>query len=332
MMVTIRMVAERCGMSVAAVSRALNYRTGVAPEKAEEIRRMAREMGYCPNEAARTLKTSRSHNIGVLYDNMLTHEFFSTVLEGIHCEAGEQGYEITFLNNGHGMSYYEHAQRRQCDGVIIAQGPFGHNTVTPLLESSMPVVSIEFGYPGRTVVSNDNVAAMEESVRYLCGMGHRRIAFVHGESGQVTSERLTGFYRGCRAGGISVPESYVVPARYNMRAASALATRRLMGLSRPPSCIMYPDDMSYIGGLEELERLGLSVPEDVSCFGFGGVGMVTVMRPVLSTYFQDGKEMGRVAAREMISAIEDPRCYAARPIIVPGRLMPGGTVRDLNHE
>ena len=48
-MVTIRMVAERCGMSVAAVSRALNHRAGVAPEKAEEIRRMAREMGYCPN-------------------------------------------------------------------------------------------------------------------------------------------------------------------------------------------------------------------------------------------------------------------------------------------
>ena len=331
-MVTIRMVAERCGMSVAAVSRALNHRAGVAPEKAEEIRRMAREMGYCPNEAARTLKTSRSHNIGVLYHNMLTHEFFSTVLEGIHCEAGERGYEITFLNNGPGMSYYEHAQRRQCAGVIIAQGPFGHNSVTPLLESSMPVVTIEFGYPGHTVVSNDNVAAMEESVHYLCGMGHRRIAFIHGDPGQVTSERLTGFYRGCRAEGISVPESYVVSAHYRMRAASALATRRLMGLPRPPSCILYPDDMSYIGGLEELERMGLSVPEDVSCFGFGGVSLVTVMRPVLSTYFQDGKEMGRVAAREIISAIEDPRCYAARPIIVPGRLMPGGTVRDLNHE
>ena len=63
-MVTIRMVAERCGMSVAAVSRALNHRTGVSPERAETIRRVAREMGYCPNEAARTLKTSRSHNIG----------------------------------------------------------------------------------------------------------------------------------------------------------------------------------------------------------------------------------------------------------------------------
>ena len=146
-MVTIRMVAERCGMSVAAVSRALNHRAGVAPEKAEEIRRMAREMGYCPNEAARTLKTSRSHNIGVLYHNMLTHEFFSTVLEGIHCEAGERGYEITFLNNGPGMSYYEHAQRRQCAGVIIAQGPFGHNSVTPLLESSMPVVTISLAIP-----------------------------------------------------------------------------------------------------------------------------------------------------------------------------------------
>ena len=330
MVITIKKVAEKCGLSVAAVSRALNNRPGVSPETADMVRRVAREMGYRPNEAARALKTNRSNNIGVVYHNMLTHEFFSTVLEGIQCELGERGYELTLISSGPDMTYYEHAQQRQCAGVIVAQPPLQQDALASLMASSMPVVSLENLYPEHTVVCNDNVGAMEEVVRYLHGMGHRRIAFIHGEKCQVTSERLAGFYRGCRDVGIQVPESYVVPCHYRQREASAEATRALMTQSAPPSCILYPDDMSYIGGLEQLERMCLSVPDDVSCFGFGGVSMVDVMRPRLSTYFQNGKEMGRLATRELISAIEDPRCYVARQLVVQGCLMPGGTVRNLN--
>ena len=68
-MVTIKTIAEQCGLSIAAVSKALNHRPGISPENAELVRKTAQELGYYPNAAARTLKTNRSHNLGILFQN-----------------------------------------------------------------------------------------------------------------------------------------------------------------------------------------------------------------------------------------------------------------------
>lgn len=328
-MVTIKMVAERCGLSIAAVSRALNNRPGISPERAEMVRQTAREMGYQPNEAARLLKTKCSNNIGILYHNMLTHEFFAAVLEGIQLECAARGYEITFLQKNAGLTYYEHALRRQCAGVILAQGPFDRDSVQPILDSGLPLVSIEYDHPGRTVVRNDNVRAMEEVIRYLHVLGHERIALIYGDPCQVTSERMTGFYRGCRDCGIAVPEEYVVEAHYRRVEAAGAAVKQLLELPKRPTCIIFPDDMCYLGGVAEIERQGLRIPDDVSCVGFGGIDVIKLMRPRLTTYDQNARELGRQAAREIIGAIEDPKCYVPHTAIVEGCIAPGDTVRDL---
>lgn len=328
-MTTIKMIAERCGLSTAAVSRALNNQPGVSAENAERVRQIAKEMGYYPNTAARTLKTNRSNIIGVLYRNRLAHEFFSVVLEGIHEEAERNGYELTFLNSAPKVSYYEHARQRQCAGVVVAQGLFQYDNVMTLVDSTMPTVSIEYKYPGGTTIINDNVSAMEEIVRYLYDLGHTQIAFIHGEHCQVTQERLAGFFRGCRDCGISVPESYVRPAHFRMPHVSAEETCALLELPKPPTCILYPDDVSYLGGMAEIERRGLSIPKDISCFGFDGVSMSRALRPRLTTYYQDAESMGRKAVQELINAIEDPRCAVPRTVLVSGRIQTGDTVSDL---
>lgn len=328
-MVTIRDVAEKCGLSVAAVSRALNYRPGISPERAETVRRVARELGYQPNEAARQLKTSRSNNIGILYYNLLTHEFFSAVLEGIQSEAAKHGYEITFLQNNSEMTYYEHARRRQCAGVILAQVPYNIESMQPIIDSGMPIVSIEYDQPGCTVIRNDNVRAMEEVVRHACENGHRRIAFIHGESCQVTSERLIGYHRGCRAFGIDVPEEYIVASHFRSPAHSADAVRQLLALPKPPTCIIFPDDICCLAGMQEIERMGLRIPADMSCIGFGGIGILDLLRTRVTTYDQNPAEIGRRAAQEMICAIEDPKCYAPHIVIVDGQIKPGATVCTL---
>ncbi len=329
-MVTIKMIAQRCGLSTAAVSRALNNLPGVSPENAEHVRQLAKEMGYYPNVAARTLKTNRSKIIGILYRNLLGHEFFSVVLEGIHTEAERRGYELTFLNHSPEGNYYEHARQRQCAGVILVQGFFDVNNVMTLVNSPIPTVSIENEYPCGTTVVNDNVGSLEEIVHYLHDeMGHSRIAFIHGEICQVTNERLAGFFRGCRDCGISVPEEYIRASHFRTPYLSGDLTRELLALPKPPTCILYPDDVSYLGGMAEIERQGLRIPEDISCFGFDGVSLSRAVRPQLSTYYQDAEQMGIRAAREVIDAIEDPRCYVPRTISISGKLQAGGTVHNL---
>ncbi len=335
-MVTIKMISERCGLSIAAVSKALNGQPGISMEKAEQVRQVAREMGYYPNAAARTLKTNRSHNIGVLFQDQLFHRLFSVVLEAARCQAERYGYDVTFLSNSISdlhMSYYEHAKYRQCDGVIIVQGDFSSPSLQRLAESEIPVVSIDHIYNGRTAVVNDNAGSMEQVVRYLHDeMGHCKIAFIHGEDGDVTRQRLAGFYRGCLACGIEVPDDYVLPALYARPEASGLATRKLLTLRERPTCILYPDDMAYLGGLSELERQGLSVPDDMSCFGYDGIYLADVLRPQLTTYRQDAERMGREAADQLISAIEQPKIYLPQTIRVTGTIQPGATVKKWDGE
>ena len=332
-MVTIKMIAQRCGLSTAAVSRALNHLPGVSPDNAERVRQIAKEMGYYPNVAARTLKTNRSKIIGILYRNLLGHEFFSVVLEGIHVEAERRGYELTFLNHSPEGSYLDHARQRQCAGVILVQGFFDVENVMTLVNSSIPTISIENEYPCGTAVVNDNVGSLEEIVHYLHDeKGHSRIAFIHGETCQVTNERLAGFFRGCRDCGITVPEEYIRASHFRTPYLAGDVTRELLALPKPPTCILYPDDVSYLGGMAEIERQGLRIPEDISCFGFDGVSLSRAVRPKLTTYYQDAEQMGARAAREVIDAIEDPRCYVPRTISISGRLQEGGTVRNLKGE
>ena len=83
-MVTLRDVAERCGVSASTVSRALNDVALIRPERARKIREVAQEMGYAPNAVARTLKTSRSMMIGVLHELRMDHPYYSLLIEYSH--------------------------------------------------------------------------------------------------------------------------------------------------------------------------------------------------------------------------------------------------------
>lgn len=330
-MVTIKMIARACGLSAATVSRALNHRPGVSEQQAAFIRQEAERMGYVPNAAARALKTNRSRIVGILYRNLMAHEFFSRVLEGIHSEAERCGYELVFLNRDPAGNYLEHARQHQCAGVVIVQGQlYDYDKVMSLVKSDIPTVSIEYEFPSGTMVVNDNVESMEKIVHYLHDdMGHSRIAMIHGEDCQVTRERLAGFLRGCRDCGIEPPEEYICPAHFRDPQEAAQQTVRLLDLPKRPTCILFPDDICYLGGAAAIRQQGLSVPEDVSCFGYDGVSLADIVIPQLSTYRQEAEQMGVRAMQEVTSAIGDARCAVQRTVVVPGCIQPGATVKKV---
>ena len=101
-MVSLKDIAQRCGVSTATVSKALHDQKDIGAETKNRIKKIAKEMGYFPNAAARVLKTKESNNIGVLYFDEaamgLTHEYFAGVLNGIKAQAEMLGYDITFIN------------------------------------------------------------------------------------------------------------------------------------------------------------------------------------------------------------------------------------------
>ncbi len=331
-MVTIKEIAEVCGLSVASVSKALNGKSGVSPERAKQVQQVAAELGYFPNTLAQSLRTNRSNTIGVLFKNTLVHEYFGEVLEAIREEAESKKFDITFLSNcvDEANGYYEFARRRQCDGVILVQGDFDSENINPLIESDIPVVSIDHIYDNHTAVLSDNVNSTQSIISYLVKRGHERIAIIHGEEGNVTKLRMAGFYRGCEQYGIKVPDEYVVAGRYREMNTAREATRKLMALPERPTCILYPDDISCLGGIAQIEEMGFSVPRDISCVGYDGIYLTSYFKPRMTTFRQDTHSIGKAAASELIRAIEDPKSYAPQVISITGHVQEGGTVARID--
>ncbi len=335
-MITIKDISRACGVSPSTVSKVLNGYKDISRETMDLVFRTAAEMGYTPNAAARQLKTNRSNNIGVLFvDEMesgLRHEYFSAVLNSVKEEAERRGYDITFISQnlgGRSMSYLDHCRYRKCDGVIIACVDFSESRVLELVHSDIPVVTVDYVFNQRGAVISDNVRGMRDLVTYIYNQGHRSIAYIHGEMTSVTRNRLAGFHRTCEELGIRVPEGFVRQARYHDPASSARATRELLEEKERPTCIIYPDDFSFIGGRNVLASAGLSVPEDISVAGYDGIVLSQVIRPALTTLEQDTGALGRRSVQMLIDAIENPKTCLPRQELIPGRLLPGGSVKKL---
>jgi LacI family transcriptional regulator len=331
-MVSMKDIAKACGVSVATVSKALSGQPDIGEQTRELICRTADSLGYMTNSAARALKTNRTYNIGVLFVDErrsgLAHEYFSAVLESLKVEAEANGYDITFINRNVGKkatTYLQHCQYRGVDGVVIACVDFNDPQVLELVNSRLPVVTIDHVFNNRAAVVSDNVRGMEELVRYVYAKGHRRIAFIHGERTTVTENRLTGFYRACDALGLEIPEEYVREGVYHDPDRCAELTRELLQLPEPPTCILMPDDFSSIA----IRRMGLRFPEDVSAAGYDGIQLASVTNPAMTTYRQDTAALGKTAAAKLIELIEKPRTALVDRILIPGKLVEGGSVRAI---
>ena len=149
-MSSLKDLARECGVSVATVSKALNGQSDISAATRDRVREAARRMGYVPNMAARAMKTNRTYNLGVLFvderQSGLAHEYFSAVLDSFKVQVEKLGYDITFVNRnlgGRTMTYLEHCHYRGVDGAVIACVDFNDPQVVELVNSDVPVVTID---------------------------------------------------------------------------------------------------------------------------------------------------------------------------------------------
>ena len=237
-MVSMKDLAAACNVSIATVSKALNDQHDVSAKTKEMVRKKAKELGYFPNSAAKALKTNRSHNIGVLFvdeaQSGLTHDFFSHVLDSFKRTIELRDYDLTLVNcsktHSGSMTYLERARYRGLDGVAIACIDFRDPEVIELVDSSIPVVTIDYIFNNRIAVISDNVKGMRDLVTYVYEMGHRKIAYIHGNDSSVTQARVSSFYTTCTQLGIEVPEDYIKTADYRDTEGTYHRTMELLNL------------------------------------------------------------------------------------------------------
>ena len=339
-MVSMKDISAVCGVSIATVSKALNNHKDIGEDTKEHIRQVAKELGYLPNSAAKTLKTNRTHNLGVLFSDEgrsgLTHDYFSHVLDSFKSTAEEKGYDITFINScktrkGR-MSYLEHSRYRGFDGVMIACVDFDDPEVGELVRSDIPVVTIDHLFNNRCTIVSDNVKGMSDLVHYVYGMGHRKIAYIHGADSAVTQSRLSSFYKTCEELKIKVPDGYIREAPYRSTLETYEETLKLLDMKDPPTCILYPDDFSSFGGINAINSRGLKIPDDISIAGYDGIRLGRHLEPKLTTIRQDTEAIGAQAAEKLIALIERPKTTLVEHVMIEGTLFEGETVGEIKPE
>ncbi len=334
MMVSIKDIAQACGVSTATVSKALNDREDVNPQTRDRIREMAAQLGYLPNALARALKTNKTYNIGVLMvdkaESGLKHHYFASILDSFKVTMERNGYDLTFISTQIGnrtCSYYEHCMYRNVDGVLAACVEFTSPAVQELLQSKLPVVSVDYDNGRNYAVVSNNEADVQNAVEYVLRRGHTRLAMICGEASQVTSLRQTAFMETLRAHRCEVQEPVVMEGKYLHPEIAYNLTQTLLRGNSCPDCIFYPDDICAVSGMNAIRDAGLIPGRDVSVVGYDGHPVLQMLDLQLTTVQQDTNTLGIKAAELMLQLLHKENIPDSERVrFVNGRLLEGKTV------
>ena len=335
--VTIKDIAKECGVSFSTVSKALKGSSEIGEATIRLVEETAKKMGYRANAAARELRTKRSYDIGVLFEDAtgsgLQHQYFASIFDSLNISANSLGYNISFLNNVNHekTSYLSQAKYRGFDGVVIASiNDFKRADIQELIHSDIPVCLLDYtSNSDCSSVLSDNENGMRQMIEYLIFRGHKKIAYIYGDSNDVTNVRLDTFYEVMNDHNLSVPKEYVIKGVYHEPKSSEAATNKLLALPNPPTCILYPDDFAYLGGLKAMHEHNIVPGRDISTVGYDGIFLSSVLTPALTTYAQNAKEIGRQLATLLIQRIENP-ALDVQIVRVKGHIREGLTVADLS--
>ena len=282
--------------------------------------------------------SDKSYSLAILFEdeacNGLTHDFFASVLNGFKKEAEKHGYEITFINTHKDApgrkSYLQRVQERNIEGVGIICTNFSDPEVLELIGSDVPVVTIDEPLDGVISVLSDNAQGIKNLVYHIAGMGHTKIAYIHGNMNSVTQVRINNFKAACEKLGISVPDEYLRQSYFRDINKTAYETEALLRLPDPPTCIIFPDDYAAIGGINILKAYGLVIPDDISVAAYDGIDIPSRYDPQITTVKQDMDGMGSVAAKKLIELIETPEEITDfSDVLIETKLVEGRTIKQM---
>ena len=322
---TIADIAQRAGVTKAAVSFALNGQPGVSAATRERILAIAHEVGFQPNSAARALTAGKAEAFGLVIDRparMLGIEpFFMQLVSGIQAELS--GRHVTLLFT---MAEDQDAEievdrqwwaQRRVDGVFLVDLQVNDRRIAVLEELRMPavVVGTPRGAGGLPAVWQDDRAAVETVVGYLAGLGHRRIARVGGPArywhSKLRSEAFAAVAAAAGLDAVSVEADYTAED-------GARAAHGLLGSAEPPTAILCDNDVMAAAGLGEAQRMGLTVPSDVSIVSWDDSVLCELTHPAVTALRRDIRGAGAAAARilgEMAAGSRPANFEEAPPVL-----------------
>ncbi len=340
-MVTIKDISKASGFSITTVSKALNNYPDISKHTKALIRNLCDEMGYIPNSSARSLKTTHSYTVGVVFEEItnqgLQHPVFSKILESFKSEIESHGFDILFLakymGNQNG-SYLQHSKRKQVEAILVLCADFNTPEMIELYQSDIPIIMIDFDVNTATNITSDNQTGVYQAIKHLIDNNHKAIAHIHGDRNTfIGGQRKEFFEAFLNDHGIEVKAEYLVPGQNFSKEEGYTAMQQLLNLENLPTAVFCASDMLAIGAIEAIHDAGKRVPEDFSIVGFDGIDIGQYITPRLTTIRQNTKEMGRLAAVHMLNYLDDAKeAKQGKTMTVETELITGNSTKALPKE
>ncbi len=315
--ITIKDIARIAEVSPSTVSLVLNGKKGVSKETRYRILRIASELKFTPNLAARSL--ARKHtNLISLTILQARNSLFMEIAAGVEEVLQENGYSLiivsTYDDKDLEAKELHRAQGRGVDGIILSSAMVDSLAVRELVDEGMPLVSVlrkVNGLEQLNYIAEDSFKGGYLAGQHLLGLGHKRIGFLTGSPDTSTGiGRLQGALQAMRDQKVSVDRNLVVPGEFAKEPAylATLSMLKVPDKQLPTAIYACNDDMA-MGAYEAALDSGLRVPEDIALVGFNNAAYTSLQTIGLTTIDVQAHEMGRLGAERLLELIRKKRGY-----------------------
>lgn len=299
------------GVSETAVSFALNGRPGISEETRARILAAVNELGFTPNYAARALTGAGTSTIGFVVaraaESIGSESFFLHLIAGMQSALAARRYGLLFQVVGSVeeelVVYRRWHEENRVDGVVIVDLREPDPRPAALAELGVPAVLVGGPDPSGLLssVSIDDRAAARVVIDHLAGLGHRSITYIAGDPAlEHVRQRTEAFLDHGAATGADVQ---VVPTDFSPEAGIAAVTAQL-GRPRPPTALVFENEVVTVAGLGVLRLHGLTVPDDVAVVSFEDSGICAAVQPPITAVHRETYDYGRVVAEHLLRQVD----------------------------
>lgn len=317
-------VAKAAGVSRPLVSMVMRDAPGASDATRERVKRIAREMGYVPDERARKLRQKSSKLIGIAFE--LQHPFHGDVVEQLYLAAAERGYDVALSAvspSRDEVRAVESLIRERCEALIVLSlQPDAEHLVA--IAETVPVVSVarRLKAPTMGIIRGDDRAGMRLAVKHMAQLGHERIAHIDGARAPGSADRRASYRKSMQRLGLAEHIDVVPGGPTEEDGAQGL--QELLSLPIPPTAVLAFNDRCAAGALEYAVRSGLRVPDDISLMGYDDSRLSRRTHVQLTTISQDTHEQ---AERAVELAIEQIHGKPPREVVVQPHLVVRNTTK-----
>lgn len=334
---TIVNIANLSGFSKATVSKVIRNKPYVKKSTKEKIQNIIKEIGYHPDEIARSLVSKKNMNFIGLIISDINNSFFSEVALGVESEAKKRGYNVILCNTNYleeeEKKYIDILIRNRATGLLLATPTLDDNNIKELMARKYPFVLITRKIKGldSNIVSVNHYKSAKMAVNYLIKKGHKKIAHFTVEENTIgVVNRLKGYEAALKENDIKFNKNFIFKNRISKIECGYKLAQKLLASADRPTAIFASDDLLAIGALDCFLEKGYKVPDDLSIIGYDNIKITSLKSINLTTVNQPKFEMGVKSVEILFEQINGKEDFKAIKYYFKAKIVERGSVLDIS--